>query len=109
MPEYWNMSLYSDTVGFIDIITSTDTIMKGIFSLFLILVLGIWIVWVRKDKGDSTNDALLLGSFYSFMLALVLYMSSVFLSSNLVRPGLYLYIPMIIIVITSVIKWYNKR
>ena len=108
MPVYYNLSSYSSTEGLMDLFSVTDLLMKGIFSLFLVSVLGIWIIYQRLERGDSTNDAIITGSFYSFLLALILYASSVY-GVGLIRPGLYMYIPMVILVVASSVKWYNNR
>ena len=78
------------------------------FSLFLIAVFGILIVSIRLRKNDTPVNAVMLGSFYSFLLAVVLYISSVFYS-GLTKPGLYVFVPAIVLIVTLIVKWYDKR
>ena len=108
MVEYWNLSLYSTTDNIMDVYAATDTVMLGYFSLFLILVMGTWITYMRLKKGDSPTNSIVLGSFYALLLAIVLYVSQVYYS-GILKPGLYVFVPAVILVTTSVVKWYNNR
>lgn len=108
MPDYYNLSLYSTTENIIEIYAVTDVLMKGMFSLFLVTVLFVFILSMRMRKDEEINNALIISSFYSLMLALVLYASNVYYS-GIAKPGLYLYIPALIIVTSSAVKWYSNR
>jgi ribonuclease PH len=108
MPQYYNLSKYSESDNIMGIYSATDTLMQGYFSLFLILVLGVWITYIRIQKDDSTLNAIITGSFYSLMLAIVLYASNVYYS-GITSPGLYIFVPTIILVGCAVVKFYNKQ
>ena len=107
MPQYYNMSKYSEIDNIMGIYAVTDTLMLGFFSLFLVIVLGSFITFVRLKRGDSTINSIVLGSFYSLMLATVLYASNVYYS-GINKPGLYIFVPALILVGSSIVKYYNK-
>jgi len=108
MPQYYNTSLYSDSTNLLAIYAVTDQLMKGMFSLFLISVLTIFIIIVRLKKDDTPLDAIMLGSFYGMLFSIILYVSSSFYT-GMAKPGLYVFIPTIIFIATTVIKFYNKK
>lgn len=108
MPQYYNLSKYSNLDNLMGVYAITDELMVGFYSLFLILVLGIWITYMRIKQNDSPTNAVVIGSFYSLMLAIALYVSQIFYS-GMAKPGLYLFIPAVILVGASIVKWYNKR
>jgi len=108
MPQYYNLSLYSDAPSIIAMFSVTDTLMKGMFSLFLILVLGIFITMVRLKKNDEPVNAIMIGSFYSMLLSIILYVANTYYT-GINKPGLYVFIPAIVLIATTVIKYYNNR
>jgi len=108
MVQYYNISLYGDAENIMEIWAVTDTIMKGMFSLFMILVLGVWIVYMRQRKGDQIEDSLIFASFITFLFALTLYIGQV-LYSGILKLGLYVFVPVIILIAMSIVKYYNKR
>ncbi len=108
MPQYYNLSKYSDAEGIISIYTVTDELMIGYFSLFIILVVGIFITYIRLKKNDDPVNAIVLGSFYSLMLSMAIYFANIFYS-GISKPGLYIFVPAVILVMASTVKWYNNR
>lgn len=108
MPQYYNLTKYSEAENIIEMYVVTDILMKGMFSLFLVVVLGVWITYMRMNRGDNVENAIILGSFYSFLFSLILYISQVIYSGSL-KIGLFIFVPAIILIITSVVKWYSNR
>ena len=108
MPQYYNLSKYSSNVDIMGVYATTDALMKGMFSLFFIVILGTWITFMRIKRNDEPTDAIILGSFYSLMAAIVLYIAGVYYS-GITKMGLYIFVPSIILVTASAVKWYNNR
>jgi len=108
MPQYFNLSLYSSSENLMSMYTATDTLMKGFFSLFLVVVIFMFIFVFRNKKGDELQDCLIISSFWSLMVSMILYTSQVFYT-GMNKPGLYLFLPAIILVISAAVKWYNNR
>ena len=108
MVQYYNLSLFSEGTGMFSIYSVMDTLLIGYFSLFLVIVIGMFVAGMRMKKGDNTLNALMLGSFWSMMMALVLYVGNVFYS-GITKPGLYIFVPAIIFIVTIAVTWYNNR
>jgi hypothetical protein len=106
MPQYYNLTWFSQTNDIIGIYSTTDILLKGFFSLFLIFILCTFITMVRMRRGDNFNNALMLGSFFSMLFAGILYISGVF--SVTINYGLYIFVPSIIFITTVIIKFYKQ-
>jgi len=107
MPTYYNLTGYENASNIIVVYAVTDEIMKGAFSLFLVAVFGIWITYMRIQRNDNTIDAIIFSSFFSLMLAISLYISNI-MYSGMTSPGLYVFVPAIILISCSIFKIYNK-
>jgi hypothetical protein len=107
MPQLYNLSLYEDATNIIDYFIVTDLLLKGYFSLFLVLVVGLFIILTRIKRNDDPVDAIFLGSFFSMMLAIMLYAANIYYI-GINKPGLYIFIPAIIFISTAITKYYNK-
>jgi len=108
MPTYYNLTGYENATHIIAVFATTDEIMKGYFSLFLVLVLGIWMTYMRIQRNDEAIDAIIFSSFFSLMLGVALYVGNV-MYSGMTSPGLYVFVPTIILIGSSAIKIYNKN
>jgi len=108
MPQYYNLTKYSDGENLMEIYSITDGLMTGGFSLFLVVVVFTFMMMFRQKRGDDLNDSLIYSSFFTLMLSMVLYASEVFYS-GMQKPGLYLFLPAIVLVLSAAIKWYNNR
>ena len=108
MPLYYNLSLYDSSTNIMQLYAVTDTLMKGVFSMFLVVVFGILITAIRLKQNEEPVNAIMLGSFFSFMLSMILYVSSVFYS-GIQKPGLYIFVPAIVFIVTVIVKYYDKR
>jgi hypothetical protein len=107
MPQYYNLTGIQGTSNIIEMYTQTDIIMQGYFSLFFVVVVGVLITLVRLKKEDTLRNSLITGSFFSLMLSLVFLAANV-VSTGVAKPGLYVFVPAVILVITASSKWLNR-
>jgi hypothetical protein len=107
MVEYYNMSGYSETTDLVGVLATTDTILSGYFSLFLIVMVGIIIAYIRLTRNDTPTNSVLIASFFSLLFSIFLYISEIM--ANTPKVGLKIFLPAIILVVTSIIKWYETK
>ena len=110
MPNYYNLTKYADAENIIQVMATTDELMSGMFSLFIVIVVFTFIFIVRnkRENGENINNTLIFSSFISLMMATTLYAANIYYN-NILYPGLYMYVPAIILVGCSVVKYYNNR
>jgi hypothetical protein len=104
----YNLSLYEGAHSLMDMYAVTDTLMSGMFSMFLVMVFGVFVFYMRSGRDPDILNSLLFASFFSLMLSITLYVSNT-MYSGLTKGGLYLYIPALILVIVSAIKYFKNR
>lgn len=105
---YFNLSQYDDDETLIDFWGTTDTLLNGFFSLFLVMIVIVIPILLMIKTGKEPIDAIHLGALYGLLFSIFMYISQA-MTSTITKPGLYIFVPAVIYSISLAVKWYNKR
>lgn len=102
MPILYNTTKYSESTGYISFLRITNELVGNYFGLMLLFIMFTIPLIVLIRRGEDVNKSINLSSFYTLLLAIVLYLGQI------VTNTLFVFIPGLIYAITFFLRWYHK-
>lgn len=102
MPQYYNLSKFSDADGLMGTFRVTSDLMSGWLGVGIETVVFIVAVMLLMKNGEDANRSIFLASFYTLIVGIIFYLTKI------VTNSLCIWVPALIYVITLALRWYNK-
>jgi len=105
--QYYNLSLYESGDNIIDFYIITDVLLKGFFSLFMVMAVGVISTIVLIKYDHEPLKAIHLGSLYSLLFGIILLIGGM-VSDYSQYSGRYVFIPALVYSVTLALIWFKK-
>ena len=103
MPQYYNMTMFSNNDGFISFIRTLSEASNYWFGLMMYALIFLIPLIVMIRRNEEPNTSFMVSSLFALVAGAVFYMAGI------VPNGLVFYIPMLILVTTVAIRVYNSN